>query len=218
MKKFLLSLLFINVSFCNIWAQNEWERPDAAVGKQKETVKTVTRKEKVEDPKYMAGAVTENEGKVEWTCKINMPGKSSQHLYDLCLGYLQDFVKEEDQLPESNVTLVNKSQRVIVATLNEWLVFKSTFLSLDRAKLNYVLVANCTDGCVELTMRNIFFRYDENDGKGMTKILAEESINDKNALNKKKTKLVTGWAKFRRMTIDRKDEVFDKFRTYLADK
>lgn len=96
MKKFLLSLLFINVSFCNIWAQNEWERPDAAVGKQKETVKTVTRKEKVEDPKYMAGAVTENEGKVEWTCKINMPGKSSQQLYDLCLGYLQDFVKEED--------------------------------------------------------------------------------------------------------------------------
>ena len=131
MKKFLLSLLFINVSFCNVWAQNEWERPDAAVGKQKETVKTVTRKEKVEDPRYMAGAVTENEGKVEWTCKINMPGKSSQQLYDLCLGYLQDFVKEEDQLPESNVTLVNKSQRVIVATLNEWLVFKSTFLSLD---------------------------------------------------------------------------------------
>ena len=96
------------MSFCNIWAQNEWERPDAAVGKQKETVKTVTRKEKVEDPKYMAGAVTENEGKVEWTCKINMPGKSSQQLYNLCLGYLQDFVKEEDQLPESNVTLVNK--------------------------------------------------------------------------------------------------------------
>ena len=113
---------------------------------------------------------------------------------------------------------MNKSQRVIVATLNEWLVFKSTFLSLDRAKLNYVLVANCTDGCVELTMRNIFFRYDENDGKGMTKILAEESINDKNALNKKKTKLVTGCAKFRMMTIDRKDEVFNKFRTYLADK
>lgn len=218
MKKILLLLLLINVSFCNVWAQNEWERPDAEAGKQKETVKTVTRKKEAEDPKYMAGAVTENEGKVVWTYKINMPGKSSQQLYDMCLGYLQDFVKGEEQLPESNVTLVNKSQRVIVATLNEWLVFKSNFLSLDRAKLNYVLVANCTDGCVELTMRNIFFRYDENDGKDMKKILAEESINDKNALNKKKTKLVTGWAKFRRMTIDRKDEVFDKFKTYLADK
>ena len=43
----------MNVSFCNIWAQNEWERPDAAVGKQNETVKTVTRKEKVEDPKLV---------------------------------------------------------------------------------------------------------------------------------------------------------------------
>lgn len=115
MKKILLSLLLINVSFCNVWAQNEWERPDAAAGKQKETVKTVTRKKEAEDPKYMAGAVTENEGKVVWTYKINMPGKSSQQLYDLCLGYLQDFVKGEEQLPESNVTLVNKSQRVIVA-------------------------------------------------------------------------------------------------------
>lgn len=153
-------------------------------------------------------------GPAKSTCPENPPSSFTTCVWAICRISL----KKKTKLPESNVTLVNKSQRVIVATLNEWLVFKSTFLSLDRAKLNYVLVANCTDGCVELTMRNIFFRYDENDGKGMTKILAEESINDKNALNKKKTKLVTGWAKFRRMTIDRKDEVFNKFRTYLADK
>ena len=51
--------------------------------------------------------------------------------------------------------------------------------------------------------------------------MAEEAIHDKNGLNKKKTKLTPGWARFRIKTVDRKDEVFnyikEKTATFLAD-
>ena len=41
-------------------------------------------------------------------------------------------------------------------------------------------------------------------------VKADEWITDKYALNKKKTKLLKGSGKFRRKTIDRKDNIFGK--------
>ena len=50
---------------------------------------------------------------------------------------------------------------------------------------------------------------DRGDSEGMS-VKADDWITDKHALNKKKTKLYKGSGKFRRKTIDRKDNIFGK--------
>lgn len=220
MKRILLMIMIAAMPFSKVCCQNEWERPEiktetpeGKAGKEKKH-----KKAEPEDSKYMQGSVTENAGKVEWTCSFDVPSKSSQELYDTALAHLLRFVKQENQLPESNVSMVNKSRHMIVASVSEWLVFKSSFISLDRARLNYVLVVTCSDNHVDVCMRNINYRYTEDTNKGEIRIQAEESINDKNALNRKGTKLVPGWAKFRKKTIDRKDEVFGEIKKLFLNK
>lgn len=183
---------------------------------EKETTKT-----SLKNPRYLSGAVTEKGGKVVWELNIDLKGKTTQQIYDATIKTFQSYTKQDNQLEGSKIALVNKAEHIIVAQVKEWLVFKDAFLALDRAKLQYNLVATCMDGKLNVTMGRISYIYDGNDGKGETKILAEEAINDKNGLNKKKTKLTPGWARFRIKTVDRKDEVFnyikEKTATFLAN-
>lgn len=193
-------------------AQDVWEKPQTETAQQEEATseKKAPQKEKAEkvnkDQKYLEGAVTEKNGKVVWTMHLDCNGKDAQTLYDATMKALTGFTARENMLEGSGVMLVNKKEHSIVANGKEWLTFRSSFLSLDRAKLNYTIIARCTDGAVDIELCRMFFMYNE-DGKGDKKILAEESINDKNALNKKKTKLVPGWAKFRRKAVDTKDDI-----------
>ena len=197
-------------------AQDVWEKPTD----DNETKKIETKKEKakedvepeIKDAEYLAGAVTEVNGKVVWNKEYDFPGKTAQQIYDAAYTALKKLTKQDDQLEGSGIALLNKKEHIIVAIPKEWLTFKSKFLWLDRAKMIYTLTARCTDGHLNLTMERIRYIYNE-DGKKERTYLAEESINDKNALNKKKTKLVIGWAKFRRKTVDRKDEIFQ----YISD-
>ena len=183
---------------------------------EKETTKT-----SLKNPRYLSGAVTEKDGKVVWELNIDLKGKTTQQIYDATIKAFQGYTKQDNQLEGSKIALVNKAEHIIVAQVKEWLVFKDAFLALDRAKLQYNLVATCMDGKLNVTMGRISYIYDGNDGKGETRILAEEAINDKNGLNKKKTKLTPGWARFRIKTVDRKDEVFnyikEKTATFLAN-
>lgn len=211
MKRIFLSLI------CSLplmaWSQSVWERPETAV--QTETVKEKVHKEKktvkdTADIKYMAGTVPLNkEGKVEWVLDVDVPGKSATQIYDMMLKCLMDLTKTENQLEGSDVTLVNKQDHIVVASVKEWLVFKENFLMLDRTKFYYTLVAYCSDNHLKLSMSRIYYRYEEEQNDGGRVYKAEEWITDDNALNRKKTRLLPLSAKFRRKTIDRKDQIFD---------
>lgn len=208
--------------------QDVWEVPtdnstndtEIKVAKGNKTEKETT-KTSLKNPRYLSGAVTEKDGKVVWELNIDLKGKTTQQIYDATIKTFQSYTKQDNQLEGSKIALVNKAEHIIVAQVKEWLVFKDAFLALDRAKLQYNLVATCMDGKLNVTMGRISYIYDGNDGKGETRILAEEAINDKNGLNKKKTKLTPGWARFRIKTVDRKDEVFnyikEKTATFLAN-
>ncbi len=193
------------------FAQEVWERPTdnttKTEAKTKETKAQKKAKEASKDAKYLEGAVTEKDGKVVWTTEMKFPGKTAQEIYDATLEVMQAFTKSENQLQGSAVSLVNKKDHIIVTTPREWLTFTSKFLWLDRAEMYYNLIATCADGQLTLSMERIKYLYAD-DGRENRKIPAEECINDKNALNKKKTKLILGWARFRRRTVDRKDEIF----------
>ena len=97
--------------------------------------------------------------------------------------------------------------------MQEWLTFTSNALTLDRTKFNYVLQGFCTDGHLQVVLDHITYNYDVQGKKDNYK--AEEWINDKNAVNKKRTKLFPSSGKFRRKTIDRKNEIFETIRSQM---
>lgn len=194
-------------------AQSVWEKPTTDYDNKDD--KTVERKveKPSKDTKYLAGAVPEVDGKVEWQLDVDVPGKTADQIYSIMLNCLTDLTKTENQLEGSSVALVNKQEHIVAASIKEWLVFTDKFLMLDRTKFNYTLIAYCKDNHLTVTMGRISYRYEDNrsdDGGYVYK--AEEWINDENALNRKKTRLLPGSAKFRRKTIDRKDYLFDVIR------
>ena len=164
------------------------------------------------DQKYLVGAVPEVNGKVVFTTTVEAPGKSAQQVYDIVLDYMNKLVKEPNQFEQSRVVIEEKGRQV-GATLQEWLVFKSTALQLDRTRLLYNLMVDCFDGKATITMNRIYYIYEEE--RDPQRHLAEEWITDKWGLNKKQTKLARVSGKFRRKTIDRKDFFFNKFAELL---
>ncbi|MBR5655952.1 MAG: DUF4468 domain-containing protein [Prevotella sp.] len=190
-------------------SQNVWEKPETS---QQETTKkkALFESKKAVDPKYLAGAVPVVDGKVTFTLDKDIPGKSAQEIYDIVLATLEKMTKEENQFKTSQVAVVNKQDHVIGARYKEWLVFQNTFLSLDRTIFNYTVIATCTDGHLNATISRISYAYEMDRGvnDGM-ETKAEEWITDEFALNKKKDNLSKYSGKFRRKTIDRKDNIFE---------
>lgn len=84
-------------------------------------------------------------------------------------------------------------------------------------KFNYTIIAKCADGKLHVTLERISYSYDEGRPSAMH-TTADKWINDKNAVNKKRTKLLIGPAKFRRKTIDRKDQIFTFIKEALTTK
>ena len=121
--------------------------------------------------------------------------------------------KEPNQIEQSRLTLEDKDNNKLVASYQEWLVFKNKPLNLDRTRFLYQIVCNCKDGQADVQLNRIVYIYDEE--RDMTTYKAEEWINDKYGLNKKKTKLARVSGKFRRKTIDRVDYIFDRFTQLL---
>lgn len=210
--------LFFILAVCLIpimgWSQGVWESP-VSVNEKADNDTSVIKNNVEENPdaKYLAGAVSEVNGKVEWKLDIDVPGKNAQDIYNIMFNCLNKLTKEENQLEGSCVSLVNKQEHIIAASMKEWLVFTDKLLSLDRTKFNYTLIAYCKDNHLTVTLGRITYRYDEERVKGGHVYLAEEWINDENALNRKKTRLLPVSAKFRKKTIDRKDQIFDIIKT-----
>lgn len=216
--KYILTILSIFVSL-PICSQGVWERPNTEKPVTEKKVKKEIEKEdnKIDD-KYLAGAVTEKDGKVEWTLEIDVPGKSAVDIYNTMLTFLTDFTKQDNQLEGSCVSLVNKQDHIIVASIREWLVFKENFLMIDRTKFFYTLMVYCDNAKLKVVMNRIYYRYEEERIKGGHLYKAEEWINDKSALNSKKNKLIRGTAKFRIKTIDRKDQLFEMIQAAVIGK
>lgn len=192
-------------------AQSEWEAPVVPVEKKPVKVeKPKKQKNKIdpEDVPYLAGAVSEVDGKVEWKLDVDVPGKTASQIYDKMLKCFTDITRTENQLEGSRVAMVNKKDHIVVATISEWLVFKDQLLALDRTKMNYTLIAYCSDNHLTVTFNRISYKYEEERVKGGLYYKAEDWITDKNALNRKKTKLTANSGKFRRKTVDRKNEIF----------
>jgi colicin import membrane protein len=183
-----------------LMAQNTWEMPEQGTAANP-------------DQKYLAGAVPVVDGKVVFQTTIDAPGKSAEQVADILRNYLTKMTKEPGQFEQSRILMDDSVNHEIVGTYQEWLVFKSTALVLDRTRLMYNLIAKCYNGKADITMTRIYYLYEEERDPQTFK--AEEWITDEEGLNKKKNKLSRVSGKFRRKTIDRKDYLFNKFAQLL---
>ena len=166
------------------------------------------------DAKYLVdNAVPVVDGVVCWEKTIEAPGKTAAQIYDIILAQMEKMTTEPNQIANSNVAIKNDEKHELGAVYHEWLVFKSSALSLDRTQMNFQLIVNCADGKAALKMKHITYDYDMERKPQHYK--AEEWITDKYCVNKKHTKLYPISGKFRRKTIDRKDFIFNKFESLL---
>lgn len=182
-------------------AQNSWETENTQ-GQQVNP-----------DQKYLVGAVPVVDGKVQFTKEISAPGKSAAQIYDIILKYFTQLTKEDNQLEQSRIVGKDSINHSVAGSYQEWLVFKNKPLVLDRTRFMYTLTAQCEDGKATITMRRIYYYYDEE--RDPQTYLAEEWITDEYGLKKNKQKLSRVSGKFRRKTIDRKDYLFNKIATLL---
>lgn len=161
------------------------------------------------DPKYLEGAVTLNDdGKVEFTMETDANGKSAAQIYDIVYNYMSGLTQDKNNIA-SRVALVNPQEHVIANTMDEWIVFSQSFISLDRTEIKYQLVANIADNSLKLKMTRLYYNYEEGRSTGF-KDAAENVITDKIALTKKKNGLAKIFGKFRKGTINRKDQIFSE--------
>ena len=168
------------------------------------------------NPKYLAGAITMEDGKVTFNHEIKAPSLSKEQLYKQMLDWANNRFKSDGKL-QSRVVYTNEEEGDIAASAEEYIVFSSSALSLDRTRIYYQYLINVADGVCRMTMTRIRYWYDENRDGG-EKYTAEEWITDDMALNKKKTKLAPICGKFRRETIDLKDQLFQSATDALGQK
>ncbi|MBR0049426.1 MAG: DUF4468 domain-containing protein [Prevotella sp.] len=185
-----------------VMAQNTWE-----MAEEKEGVAANP------DQKYLAGAVPVVDGRVEFRATIQAPGKNARQVYDIVKAYMEKMTTEKNQFEQSRIVIDEPESGRVIGSYQEWLVFKSTALNLDRTRLFFNLVAECSDGKADITLTRIHYLYEEE--RDPQAIKAEDWITDEQGLNRKKTKLARVSGKFRRKTIDRKDFLFNKFTELL---
>lgn len=197
-------------------SEQGWVVPTTPVKKEqkKEVKKNAQGVALKEDPKYLEGAISLNdEGKVEFTLDTDANGKSAQQIYDIVYNYMSDLTQGEDNI-KSRLALVNKDEHIIANTMDEWFVFNASFISIDRTECKYNLIAKIQDNHLSLSINHIIFNYEEGRSTGF-KDAAENIITDKIALTKKKNDLAKIYGKFRKATIDRKEQIFNELTTLV---
>lgn len=159
------------------------------------------------DPRYLAGAITySTDGKVEFTQDIPVPSMTKAQIFRLMQDWAGQRFRPTEKL-NSQVVYTDPAAGDIAAAAEEYIVFNSSALSLDRTRIYYQLLMHIDEGSCRLTMTRIRYWYDENRDGGQ-RYTAEEWIGDDMALNKKKTKLAPICGKFRKGTIQLKDNLF----------
>ena len=166
------------------------------------------------NPKYLEGAITFKDDKITFEDEIKVPTMTKDELYKSMLEWAEKRFVSDNKLT-SRVVYTNEENGEIVASAEEYIVFSSSALSLDRTRIYYHFYIQVENGTCHLTMSRIRYWYDENRDGG-ERYSAEEWITDDMALNKKKTKLAPICGKFRRETIDLKDELFSSARESLG--
>lgn len=165
------------------------------------------------DPRYDAGKVPVENGKVVFTKNIQVTEASQDDIFNRILQWANERFIAKDDL-QSRVLFSDKAEGQIACLGQQYLVFTDKALALDRATVNYQLIITCQPGQCNLKISTIRYLYNIGDKQDI--IPAEEQITDEYCFNKKKDKLIKATGKFRTHTIDMVNEIFDSASETLA--
>ena len=160
-----------------------------------------------DDAKYLAGAVPVEDGYVTFRQTFKAPSRSQKALNPALLMCANAKLQPTDQFPQNKLITQDEANGELGAIGEEYLVFSSSLLSLDRTRIYYQCRVECGAGECTVELSRIRYWYDEARDGGV-RYRAEEIITDEFGLNKKKTKLARVVGKFREKTIDFKDQLF----------
>ena len=168
------------------------------------------------DNKYLEGAITLKDGKVTFSTEMTVPAMTKEQIYETILDWANNRYQPTEKM-NARVLFQNPEEGSIAIGGEEYIVFSSSALSLDRTRIYYQMRINCEEGKSNIDITRIRYWYDEARDGG-EKYEAENWITDKWALNKSKTKLAPICGKFRKKTIDLKDELFKEIQSVLGNK
>lgn len=163
---------------------------------------------------YLEGAVPVENGYVTFSHIYKVPSMSKDKLYKALHMWAVEKFKTSDTFPHNKLVSEDEKEGTIGAIGEEFITFSSSFLALDRTRFYYQFRASCTDGQCKVQIDHLRYWYEENRDGG-TRYNAEELITDEYGLNKKKTKLARVVGKFRRETIDFKNDLFKEIENAL---
>lgn len=171
----------------------------------------VAQNERGVDKRYLAGAVPVVNGYVQFDRNFTVDNGNKATIMDSLRNFIQrELVDGEEQLPQSRLTEVSADSGVIAASIEEYMYFKRTNWQIHRVRFYYQLVLKVNDGGFSASLRRLHYRYDPEvtAGEFDEDRRAENWITDESALSKDGKKLQRISGKFRRFTIDRKNEIF----------
>ena len=168
------------------------------------------------DEKYLEGAITLKNGKVTFSTEMVTPAMTKEQIYETILDWANKRFQPSEKM-NARVLFQNPKEGSIAIGGEEYLVFSTSALALDRTRIYYQLKVLCENGKSNIEMTRIRYWYDEARNGG-EKYEAENWIVDEWGLNKSKTKLAPICGKFRKKTIDLKDELFMEIQSVLGNK
>ena len=168
------------------------------------------------DKKYMEGAVPVVDGKVTFSTEIKVSTLTQDQIHETLLEWANNRYKPTDK-HSARVVYSNQEEGAIAIAGDEYIVFTSNALSLDRARTYYQLLLTSEKGKCTINISKIRYHYDEARNGGV-KYVAENWITDEVALNKTKTKIYPIMGKFRKKTIDLKDDIIKDIQATLGNK
>ncbi len=155
-----------------------------------------------QDDKYLQGAVPEVNGKVVFTQEIQIPGLTDSEIYNTLLKWAEERYQDD----KNRVVYSDPESGNIAAIGEEYLVFSSSALALDRSLMNYRLTITTGNNNCLLSVSGIRYEYNVSYKREPEKYVAEDWITDKQAISKNKLNRMNG--KFRTATIDFVDHLF----------
>ena len=168
------------------------------------------------EEKYLEGAITLKNGKVTFSSEMVVPAMTKEQIYETILDWANKRFQPTEKM-NARVLFQNPEEGSIAIGGEEYLVFSTSALALDRTRIYYQMKITCEYGKSNIEMSRIRYWYDEARNGG-EKYEAENWIVDEWGLNKSKTKLAPICGKFRKKTIDLKDELFMEIQSVLGNK
>jgi hypothetical protein len=144
------------------------------------------------------------------------PAMTKEQIYETILDWANKRFQPSEKM-NARVLFQNPEEGSIAIGGEEYLVFSTSALALDRTRIYYQMKITCEYGKSNIEMSRIRYWYDEARNGG-EKYEAENWIVDEWGLNKSKTKLAPICGKFRKKTIDLKDELFMEIQSILGNK